>query len=39
MRELCPTLWERADQGEDAALLARETWDLFLEISEAGEVR
>ena len=37
LKKLCPALQERADSGEDAALLAEETWDLFLEISKGGD--
>lgn len=37
LKKLCPTLQERADSGEDAALLAEETWNLFLEISKGGD--
>lgn len=39
LKKLCPTLKERSDNGEDAALLAEETWSLFLEISKAGDGR
>lgn len=37
LRELCPALQERADNGEDAESLAEETWDLFLTVSKGGE--
>ena len=37
LKKLCPTLQERADSGEDVALLAEETWRLFLEISKGGD--
>ncbi len=33
LRELCPQLRERSDNGEDAWVLAMETWELFRSIS------
>ncbi len=37
LKELCPDLQDRADQGENVEDLALETWNLFLMISKGGE--